>query len=241
MKYFLTGQTGFIGSALKKELDKTMEPGDHPDYYFHFASPSSQRLFDEDYHCIKETIELFTEACEYCRRHKCKLIFPSSSTVYANNDSYSRTKSALEDIAEAYGIDYLALRIFAGYGPGEGHKRSYASIIYQFAKDMSKGKQPVIYGDGTQTRDFVYIDDIVKTIIENIDRHGILDIGTGRSYSFNDVVWMINSINNTDIKPVYVGKPNKYIDETRCKNPIGEWTPIYQGVKKVCEALKSQF
>jgi UDP-glucose 4-epimerase len=239
LHYLLTGETGFIGSALKKELDKIMTEGDHPDYFFHFGSPPSQRLFDEDYHCIRETIEGFIEACEYCKRHRCKLIFPSSSTVYDNNDSYSRTKSALEDIAEAYGIDYLALRIFAGYGPGEGHKRSYASPIYLFAKDIVRRRSPVVYGDGTQERDFVYIDDIVRTIIENLETSGIIDIGTGISYSFNSIIEMINRIYHTNIKPTYVGKPAKYVQSTKCARPLHTHTPIFEGIRRVCVSLQS--
>lgn len=235
--YKISGSTGFIGSALKKELDKIMIEGDHPKYFFHFGSPSSQRLFDEDYHCVSETIEGFVKVCEYCRRHRVKLIFPSSSTVYDNRLPYARTKSALEDIVEAYKLDYLALRIFAGYGPGESHKSDYASPIYQFCKDIVNNRQPTVYGDGTQSRDFVYIDDIVKTIIKNVDKSGIIDIGTGHPYSFNEIIQMINQINHSNIKPIYVGTPSGYIKETKCINPLTEYTPIYQGIKKVVKSL----
>jgi UDP-glucose 4-epimerase len=233
--YKISGQTGFIGKALKAELQ--MVESDNPDYYFHFASPSSQRLFDEDYHCIKETIDLFIEACEFCKRHRCKLIFPSSGTVYTSKDSYSYTKKALEKIVEAYNIDYLAVRIFAGYGD-ESHKRNYASPLYQFCKSMVNGERPVIWGDGTQTRDFVYIDDIVKAIIRNRDTYGIMDIGTGVSTSFNDVVGHINSILKTNIEPIYIPKPQRYITETKCLQPLREYTPIYKGILKVVRRLQ---
>lgn len=237
MQYKISGQNGFIGSALKKELDKIMTEGDHPDYLFHFGSPSSQRLFDEDYHCISETIEGFVKACEYAKRHRCKLVFPSSSTVYDAQLPYGYTKLALESIVRAYNIDYLALRIYAGYGPGEKHKRNYASPIYQFASSMVKGQRPTVYGDGTQTRDFVYIDDIVKTIIDNVNKTGIIDIGTGNSYSFNEIISMINSHLNKNIRSLYVEKPVKYIDDTVCKNPIKESTPIYQGIYQVIRSI----
>lgn len=239
-KYAINGDCGFIGSALVKELDKIMtrvDFNDHPDYVFHFGSPSSQRQFDEDYHCVTETVEGFMEIAEYCRRHRAKLIFPSSSTVYDNKLPYARTKSALEDLVEAYKVDYLALRIFAGYGPDERHKRDYASPIYQFCRDIVNNRQPIVYGDGTQTRDFVYIDDIVKTIIKNVDKSGIIDIGTGNPHSFNEVISMINQANHTDIKPIYVGKPQGYINETKCLNPLREYTPIYQGIKKIIKSL----
>lgn len=237
MHYKISGEKGFIGSALKKELDKIMVEGDHPKYIFHFGSPSSQRLFDEDYHCISETIEGFVKACEYAKRHRCKLIFPSSSTVYEAKLPYGHTKLALESIVRAYNIDYLALRIFAGYGPGEGHKGNYASPIYQFASDMVAGKRPIVFGDGTQTRDFVYIDDIVRTIVDNLRKSGTIDIGTGVTISFNDVISMINSHLHKKIEPIYVEKPNIYVENTVCHNPLKESTPIYEGIYKVIRSL----
>lgn len=231
---FITGEEGFIGSALKRELTNMGIDGD---YFFFFGSPSSQILFNENTGCIRETIESFLDVCDYCKRHRLKLIFPSSATVYDNNNSYSRTKSALEDIVEAYGIDYLALRIFAGYGPGEGHKKDYASIIYQWCRDMKKNISPVVYGDGQQSRDFVYINDIVYGIIDNIDKKGVIDIGTGLSTNFNEVIRVINKVLHKDIKPTYISRPVKYIDETICMNPLKAFTPLEQGIKYICESL----
>src|SRR5690606_1754530 len=103
-----------------------------------------------------------------------------------------RTKHVLEEIAISYGIPFVAFRIFSAYGPGEGHKKDYASIAYQWCKDMKQGKSPVIFGDGSQTRDFVYIDDVVDCIMDNLDTQGVLDIGTGISTSFTDIFNLIN-------------------------------------------------
>lgn len=228
----ITGENGFIGSALLKELNAR---NIKDDYFFFFGSPSSQILFNEDSGCIRETIEPFLDACDYCKRHRLKLIFPSSATVYNNNNSYSRTKSALEDIVEAYGIDYLAFRIFAGYGPGEEHKKDYASVIYQWIKQMKKGERPVIFGDGKQTRDFVYITDIVDNIVNNLDKSGVIDIGTGINTSFNEIVKIINKELNTNIKPKYIGKPVNYINETICKNPIKNPINIKNGIKNIID------
>lgn len=205
----ITGHTGFIGGALSKKLNLTPVsvnslPRIHADYFFHFGSPSSQILFAEDDQCIRETIEDFIKVVEYCKRRHLKLIFPSSSTVYTKINSYAHTKSALEEIVQAYDIPYLALRIFAGYGPGEGHKKHYSSVIYQWVKQMMAGERPVIFGDGSQSRDFVFIDDIVKTIIENMDQEGAIDIGTGVSTSFIRIIEVINNQLGTDIEPVFL-------------------------------------
>lgn len=244
MKIEITGANGFIGKALlvrfmldnkdikvvnAKNLDRSQA-----DYFLHFGSPSSQILFNENKSCIKETIEDFVKVVEHCRKHHIKLIFPSSATIYDNNNAYAHTKSALEEIAMAYEIPYLALRIFAGYGIGEGHKKDYASVVYQWVQMMKRGESPTIYGDGEQSRDFVYIDDIVDNIVDNLDTIGFLDIGTGRNTTFNRLVDIINKELKTSIKPIYVGKPKNYIKETICQRPLRNFTTIEEGIKLLC-------
>lgn len=236
----LSGHTGFIGNALIKRLGaipvKVAElPRLHADYFFHFGSPSSQILFNENDLCIKETIEDFIKVVEFCKRRHLKLIFPSSACIYDNNNAYAHTKSALEEIVQAYDIPYLALRIFAGYGPGEAHKKHYASVVYQWVKDMQRGIQPIIYGDGTQSRDFVFIDDIVRTIAENLDTEGHLDIGTGVNTSFNEVVATINQVLHTDIQPMYIEKPQKYVKDTPCSNPLSSFIPLHEGIARMID------
>ena len=241
----ITGATGFIGNALLKRfyLDnhdikvvdaKNLPERSHADYFLHFGSPSSQILFNEDKSCIRETIEDFIRVVEHCRKHHIKLVFPSSATIYDNNNSYAHTKSALEEIVKAYEIPYLALRIFAGYGLGEEHKKDYASIVYQWCKIMKRGESPIIYGDGEQSRDFVYIDDIVENIVHNLDTIGFLDIGTGHNTTFNRIVEIINKELKTDIKPIYVGKPKNYIKQTICERPIKNFITIEEGIKQLC-------
>jgi ADP-L-glycero-D-manno-heptose 6-epimerase len=137
----------------------------------------------------------------------------------------------------AYGGDILGLRLFAGYGPGEEHKGKYASIIYQFCKQMIKDGRPVIWGDGTQSRDFVFIGDIVNTITENLDKTGIIDVGTGINTSFNEIIKIINQKLGKKIKPIYVKAPKNYTKETLCKNPIKTYLPVEFGIEVILREL----
>jgi hypothetical protein len=73
-----------------------------------------------------------------------------------------------EKIAEYYSnnVKYVGLRVFAGYGPGEEHKRDYASPVTLFLNAIMNDRPPIVFGDGSRSRDFVYIDDIVNAFLK---------------------------------------------------------------------------
>lgn len=240
----ILGRNGFIGKALEAKLKHSgimvfnyLRP--EVDVVYFLSSPSSQILFNyAPQYCINETILGFQNLLSFCIENKIKLVYPSSATVYNLNNLYSQTKNKLELIHNSTEYkEILGLRIFAGYGVGEEHKGEYASIIYQFCNDIKNNRQPIIYGDGTQTRDFVYIDDIAESIINLTSEIGVKDIGTGVNTSFNEVIKIINKTLNKDIKPIYTSKPSKYILDTPCNRPIKNFIPLEEGIKKICASL----
>ena len=239
-KVSILGRNGFIGSALSERFKNVYNyPRKDVDFLFFFASPSSQILFNyaNDW-CYDETVDGFINALEFCADNNIKLIYPSSGTVYESNGSYSEAKLELEHIQKQHKYkNVLGFRIFAGYGPGEAHKGEYASVVYQFCKRMKEGLSPVIYGDGTQTRDFVYIDDILDGIIGNLDKTGVMDIGSGISTSFNEVVKTINDLLQEKITPTYIKAPQNYLIDTTCPNPISCQVSLKEGVKRILESL----
>lgn len=242
----ITGIDGFIGSSLNKRLLNmgwetfpTVRPD--VDYLFLFGSPSSDVWYKYAFsYSIRETIENFINAIEFCTVNRVKLIYPSSATVYQGNTAYSRTKRVLEAIQSIYPAKVLALRIFAGYGVGEENKKEYASTVYQFTRQMVEGKQPEIWGDGKQTRDWIYIDDIIDNIIANLDKEGAIDIGTGVNTSTNDMIKKINEVLGTEIKAKYIDKPKNYINETPCKNPCKYHISLKQGISEIVKSLKKK-
>lgn len=227
------GEYGLIGGALKK---KNLPKG----VYF-FDSPSSNVLFDENLdYCMEQSLFDFLKVLQYCRDNKTYLVYPSSATIYNKNTSYARCKACIEEIALAYGIPSLGLRIAAGYGPTEAHKDKYASVVYQWCVDMKKGIRPIIFGDGTQTRDFIYVDDIADNI-ERLAKEGttgIVDIGTGKNSSFNEVVATINYVLGTEIVPVYVDKPKNYVPETPVKAVPCKYS-LEDGIRKIINSLEN--
>lgn len=226
----LMGAEGFIGKALSK---KSLPIG----VYF-FDSPSSNILFDQNLdYCMEQTINDFLKVLQYCRNHKIFLVYPSSATVYNKNTSYARCKAILEELAQAYAIPSLGLRIAAGYGPGEAHKGKYASVVYQWCKEIKAGHTPVIYGDGTQTRDFIFEDDIADNIARLAweGKTGIRDLGTGINTSFNEVVATINKVLGTNIKPAYGDKPKHYVPETKVEK-VPCLVSLEEGIRRICES-----
>lgn len=215
----------------RKEFEKV--PGDI-DYVFHFGAPSSIILFNKDpVFALSSTICGLNNAFEFAKKVGAKkVVYPSSGSVYGTapapqsergvtkpTNLYGITKLTCEKIA-MWNFDLVpsvGLRIFAGFGPGEEHKGDYASVVTIFLNCMLKNERPVIFGDGTQNRDFVYIDDVVDAIISSAERpisNNVINVGTGRNLKFNDVVQIINSLLGKRIEPVYVPKPEKYFDYT---------------------------
>lgn len=245
-KAIITGD-GLIGDALFRRLKCDVftneiiyfDPDKRYKYVFHFAAPSSQILFNRNpEYCTYVTIRGFLKVLRYCRETGAKLIYPSTGllSMGATNE-YAMCKYLTEKIAEKSGVETLGIRIFAGYGPGEEHKRDYKSVIGLFLDEMINDRQPVIYGDGNQRRDFVYIDDIADNILEMAEaKTGIQEIGSGISWSFNEIVDVVNKVIGKNIKPIYIDKPGNYVNETVCEHPIKNPTPLEEGIRKYYES-----
>ena len=104
----------------------------------------------------------------------------------------------LESFYESYGLDYTILRYFNVFGPRQNINSEYASVIPNFIFSLLNNKQPEIYGDGTQTRDFIYVGDIVKANISSAkaDFNGIVNVASGKSITINALFEMIKSVVN---------------------------------------------
>jgi nucleoside-diphosphate-sugar epimerase len=231
------------------------------DYILHFGAPSSVVLFNRNpQHCLIETTMGLRNVLEYAKINGVKkVIFPSSSSVYGNTslpqsettscqptNLYGVAKLSCEYIARLYSeyVPYVALRIFAGYGPGEEHKKEIASVITLFINDILKNSSPIIFGDGTQSRDFVYIEDIVNVAMEALEKSftGIVNVGSGHASSFNEIVGHINNLLGKNINPSYIDKPNNYFEHTLAD--ITKTTDVFsvaptsleKGIKSILEA-----
>lgn len=108
---------------------------------------------------------------------------------------------------EVYGLEMVILRYFNVFGPRQNLDSPYAAVIPKFIKLMLVGKKPTIYGDGKQSRDFVYVDDVVEANLlacfaKDLDKK-IFNIASGRQVTVNQIVEVLNKLMGKKIKPKY--------------------------------------
>jgi nucleoside-diphosphate-sugar epimerase len=155
-----------------------------------------------------------------------KFVFAASSAVYGNNEAlpvaetapveplspYAVSKYAAElyckTFADNFNLPTVSLRYFNVFGPYQDPASEYAAVIPIFILKMLRGEKPVIYGDGEQTRDFVYIDDVVEAnlqacISDRVGRGEVINVAAGRRFSLNELVKTLNEIMGQDFEPVY--------------------------------------
>ena len=217
-----------------------------PERIYHLGIPSSSPMYKANPLLVGEAINGFISVLELARRSGARLVYASSSSLYSGllpphredmtiavTAYYTEARLAMERLAELYhrlhGVPSAGMRFFSVYGPREESKKQYANMVSQFLWQMRRGEEPVIYGDGSQTRDFIHVHDVVRALRLAMasDFQGVLNVGTGRACSFNEVIGMINTELGTDIKQKYVENPIKnYVrdtlaDTSKCREALG--------------------
>ena len=186
------------------------------DYVVHLAAITSNVEFEKGLkECYDTNITGFMNVIEAARRNNVKkFLYASSAAVYTDKSGFSEdsvismqeqkshyAKSKLmnemiaKSYADAYGMETIGMRLFNVYGPGENEKGDYASIISRFMKDSREGRPLLVYGDGNQARDFVYVEDAAKIILELLGKAqpGVYNVGTGKAVSYTDIAKRINA------------------------------------------------
>ncbi len=179
-------------------------------------------MMDNNY---QYTLELFN----YCQLEEIPFLYASSASVYGGGSTfienrefesplnvYAYSKFLFDQILrrrwQKRSAQVVALRYFNVYGPREQHKGRMASVAFHFFNQYRACGQVKLfegcegYGNGGQLRDFVSIEDVVKVnmyFLDNPDKSGIYNLGTGQAQSFNDVaVATINTLRAAEGKPV---------------------------------------
>ncbi len=137
-------------------------------------------------------------------------IFPKRETMAPRPLSpYAVSKLAGEYygrvFADLYGIRTVFLRYFNVFGPRQDPSSEYAAVIPKFITRLLDGKPPIIYGDGEQTRDFIFVADVVRANIQAMesDASGVFNIAGGSRLSLNQLAGSLSAITDIHHRPVY--------------------------------------
>jgi UDP-glucose 4-epimerase len=218
------GRVRFVhDSILKSPLLLKLFAG--ADYIFHLAAIASVPASIRDpliSHIVNLTGTL--NVLEAARTSKVKkVVFFSSAAVYGDTpvlpqheemlpaplSPYAVTKLAGEHYCDVfkntYRLDTVSLRFFNVYGPSQDPNSQYAAAIPKFITRVMGGEPPVIFGDGEQTRDFIFVRDAASAAImaAESDAAGVYNVGMGKTATVNEIVRLILNITGKDLKPVY--------------------------------------
>ncbi|MCK4319850.1 NAD-dependent epimerase/dehydratase family protein [Candidatus Micrarchaeota archaeon] len=232
---------------------------------FHHGIYSSSPMYYEDKHLVSAAVDDFISLLEFARKKDSNVVFASTSSVYNGNevpfredmeikvkDFYSEARYYIERMGrlynELYGLNVVGLRYFSVYGPREKHKKKYANLLTQIIWKLMDDESPVLYGDGTQARDFIYVSDVVKANLLAIKMKGfgIFNIGTGVETELNKIVEVVNNVLEKRISPSYEPCPIKnYLKKTLADTTKAEKilrfkaeVSLEEGVKKTTEYYK---
>ena len=218
-------------------------------------------IMEEEYYDVnvKGTENIFNIAEKY----GIKVVFASSSSVYGNTEKipilennernpinpYGKTKLEDEFLAEKYskkGVSIIGLRYFNIFGKGQ--TGSYAGVITKFVNQLKEKKAPIIFGDGSQIRDFIFVEDIAQSnlsaMLSKIN-FGFFNIGTGKTTTILQLAKFLIKLYNLEISPEFsdpldgdVQKSQANIKKTQ---QLLNWTyeiEIEEGLEKMIKLKK---
>jgi UDP-glucose 4-epimerase len=207
--------------------------------------------------CATGTVNVLNEA----RKAKVRrVVYAASSSAYGNQPQpkkretdlpsplspYAAAKLAAELYCEAFwhsfGLEAVALRYFNVFGPRQDPAGPYAAVIPIFIKMILAGQQPTIFGDGLQTRDFTYVENVVQANLKAAEAKNaagqVFNIGNGVSLTLLDLLKELNVIFGKQIEPIF--KPERagdvrdsLADITRARTVLG-----YEPKVQLAEGLR---
>jgi UDP-glucuronate decarboxylase len=204
------------------------------DYIFHLAAVVGVKRTQDDPLSVLKDIDGFYNVFELARRTKVKRIFfSSSSEVYGEpveipqNEERTPLNSRVpyavvknmgevycKSYQKQYGLDYTIFRLFNTYGPNQ----STDFVVPRFIASAKKGEDITIYGDGSQTRTFTYVDDTIDTFVKclyaDIGINDIINVGSDKMFTVLELAQMVIRLCNSKSKIVFL-PPLKEGDMTR--------------------------
>lgn len=195
------------------------------DYIFHLAALRITRCAEAPSEAVEVLMNGTSHVLESAVRHKVrKIVAASSASVYGNpsylpmdeehpfnnRTLYGAGKIANEQMLRAYtdmsGLQYVALRYFNIYGPRMDLDGVYTEVLVRWMDAIEAGEAPRIFGDGTQSMDFVYIEDVARAnlaaLVSDVNDE-VFNVGTGVQTTLNELCEVLLRISGSPLKPEY--------------------------------------
>jgi UDP-glucose 4-epimerase len=205
--------------AESEEMLKVLE-FEKPETLFFLAANSNVPLSVRDPLFDFKSLTSALNVMEGCRKFGVKrFVFTSSGFIYGNTSRrpigedepfqpispYAISKQAIEHYLafyrNVYGLSYVVLRLATVYGP-----RQVTGALSDYVTRLSRGEQAEFFGDGSKTRDYVYVDDVIAALMKcmtlNVPANPVFNIGSGQEITLLDVYKEIAKLLNTEVKPI---------------------------------------
>ena len=199
-----------------------------------------------------------------------RLLFASSSSVYGNAPGYPRKETIFPDplspyavqkltaehylrvFYELYGLETVSLRYFNVFGPHQDPDSDYAAVIPLFIKAFLTGTRPTVFGDGEQSRDFTYVDNVVYgnlLAIEAQDAPGkVMNLACGGQLTLNQLLALLRKITGADAEAVYTDPRlgdvrHSWADITLSEQTLNYKTqvPLEEGLRRAVDYFGAVF
>lgn len=235
------------------------------DYVIHLAAVSINKSQADPYESIDINMvgnhNVFAAAADHGVK---RLVFASSASVYGDPKKlpmheddrldpltpYCISKRAGEDLLGFYqrskGLDWIALRFFNVYGPGQKPTAYYTSVINHFVKRLKNGEPPVIDGKGEQSMDFIHVHDIARSVVMAMEAEQgnvPINIGTGIDTSIANLAEILIKAVGVDVAPQFnpreVLVSRRAADITRAREVLG-WEPTIAVEDGMTDLIKTE-
>lgn len=240
------------------------------DYVIHEAAIRITQCAEDPRLCNEVLVDGTFNVLEACVKNNVKkLIFNSTASVYGdpsylpmdenhpynNFTAYGAAKIANEHMARAfrkmYGLNYVCLRPFNVYGPRMDIYGVYTEVLIRWLDRIDEGLPPMIFGDGKQTMDFVYAEDVARATIcalKSDINEGCYNVGTGKETNLNQLLETLLKVTQSKLKPEYVPQrvithvSRRQADIKKAKKELGfeAKTSIKEGLQELIEWRNAQ-
>ncbi|MHC4293035.1 MAG: SDR family oxidoreductase [Planctomycetota bacterium] len=241
-----------VARAAMKDIEVVLHQGAIPSVPRSVEDPAATHQ-----HCVNATFTLLLAARDAQIK---RFVYAASSSAYGDTPTlpkvetmpalplspYAAAKLVGEYYArvfyEVFGLETISLRYFNVFGPYQDPASQYAAAIPAFVTSILKDEPPTIYGDGEQTRDFTFIDNVVEAnFLAARVKHvagEVVNVACGERLTVNEIIEMINELLGKDIKPIYTDPRPGDVKHSLADITLAEKTIGYKSIVPFKEGLE---